>query len=418
MLYYLFTYLDELNVPGAGMFGYISFRSAMAIITSLIISLLIGKRIINYLQVKQVGEVVRNLGLEGQYQKKGTPSMGGIIILASIIIPTLLFAKLNNVYVLLMLLTTVWLGMIGFLDDYIKIFKKNKEGLAGRFKIAGQIILGLVVGITLFFSDDVIIMEKVPVADLSEREKIELLDPRTPFIEQGEINMERKSTKTTIPFVKNNEFNYSWLVAFVPKEHRQFWTWLVFVIVVIFIVTAVSNGANLTDGLDGLATGTSAIIGSALGILAYVSSNVIYAKYLSIMYIPQSEELVIFASAFIGATIGFLWYNSYPAQVFMGDTGSLALGGIIAVFAIIIRKELIIPILCGIFLVESLSVVLQVSWFKRTKRKYGAGQRLFLMAPLHHHYQKKGYTEPKIVTRFWIVAIILAVISIVTLKIR
>jgi len=418
MLYYLFTYLDELNVPGAGMFGYISFRSAMAIITSLIISLLIGKRIINYLQVKQVGEVVRNLGLEGQYQKKGTPSMGGIIILASIIIPTLLFAKLNNVYVLLMLLTTVWLGMIGFLDDYIKIFKKNKEGLAGRFKIAGQIILGLVVGITLFFSDDVIIMEKVPVADLSEREKIELLDPRTPFIEQGEINMERKSTKTTIPFVKNNEFNYSWLVAFVPKEHRQFWTWLVFVIVVIFIVTAVSNGANLTDGLDGLATGTSAIIGSALGILAYVSSNVIYAKYLSIMYIPQSEELVIFASAFIGATIGFLWYNSYPAQVFMGDTGSLALGGIIAVFAIIIRKELIIPILCGIFLVESLSVVLQVSWFKRTKRKYGAGRRLFLMAPLHHHYQKKGYTEPKIVTRFWIVAIILAVISIVTLKIR
>lgn len=400
------------------MFSYISFRSAMAIITSLIISLLIGKRIILYLQLKQAGEIIRNLGLEGQYQKKGTPSMGGIIILASIVIPTLLFARLDNVYVLLMLLTTIWLGLIGFLDDYIKVFKKNKEGLAGRFKIAGQIILGLIVGITLFFSDDVIIMEKVPISDLSARERIELLDPKAPFLEQGEIPMERKSTKTTIPFVKNNEFNYSWLVAFIPKENRQFWTWLVFVTVVIFIVTAVSNGANLTDGLDGLATGVSAIIGSALGILAYVSSNVIYANYLNIMYIPQSEELVIFASAFIGATIGFLWYNSFPAQVFMGDTGSLALGGIIAVFAIIIRKELLIPILCGIFLVENLSVVLQVSWFKRTKRKYGEGRRIFLMAPLHHHYQKKGYTEPKIVTRFWIVAIILAVISIVTLKIR
>lgn len=418
MLYYLFKYLNELNVPGAGMFSYISFRSAMAIITSLIISLLIGKRIIRYLQIKQVGENVRNLGLEGQYQKKGTPSMGGIIILASIIVPTLLFAKLHNIYVILMLLTTIWLGLIGFLDDYIKIFKKNKEGLAGRFKIAGQIILGLIVGVILFFSEDVIIFEKVSINDLTARERIELLDPAAPYYVGGEIGMERKSTKTTIPFVKNNEFNYSWLVAFIPEEHRQFWTWLVFVIIVIFIVTAVSNGANLTDGLDGLATGTSAIIGSALGILAYVSSNVIYANYLNIMYIPNSEELVIFASAFIGATIGFLWYNSYPAQVFMGDTGSLALGGIIAVFAIIIRKELLIPILCGIFLVENLSVVIQVAWFKRTKRKYGEGRRIFLMAPLHHHYQKKGFTEPKIVTRFWIVAIILAVISIVTLKIR
>ncbi len=418
MLYYLFKYLNELNVPGAGMFSYISFRSAMAIITSLIISLLIGKRIIRYLQIKQVGENVRNLGLEGQYQKKGTPSMGGIIILASIIVPTLLFTKLHNIYVILMLLTTIWLGLIGFLDDYIKIFKKNKEGLAGRFKIAGQIILGLIVGVILFFSEDVIIFEKVSINDLTARERIELLDPAAPYYVGGEIGMERKSTKTTIPFVKNNEFNYSWLVAFIPEEHRQFWTWLVFVIIVIFIVTAVSNGANLTDGLDGLATGTSAIIGSALGILAYVSSNVIYANYLNIMYIPNSEELVIFASAFIGATIGFLWYNSYPAQVFMGDTGSLALGGIIAVFAIIIRKELLIPILCGIFLVENLSVVIQVAWFKRTKRKYGEGRRIFLMAPLHHHYQKKGFTEPKIVTRFWIVAIILAVISIVTLKIR
>lgn len=418
MLYYLFKYLDELNVPGAGVFMYISFRSAIAVITSLIISLLIGKRIINYLQFRQVGEVIRNLGLEGQYQKKGTPSMGGIIILASIVIPTLLFAKLTNIYVILMLLTTFWLGLIGFLDDYIKIFRKNKEGLAARFKVAGQIILGLIVGITLFFSKDVIIFEKVPVSDLTERERIELLDPSKPFYPDGQVSMERKSTKTTIPFVKNNEFNYEWLVAFLPGKIKPVFTWIVFVTIVIFILTAVSNGANLTDGLDGLATGTSAIIGAALGILAYVSSNAIYANYLNIMYIPGSEELVIFASAFMGATIGFLWYNSYPAQVFMGDTGSLALGGIIAVFAIIIRKELLIPILCGIFLVENLSVVIQVSHFKRTKRKYGEGHRIFLMAPLHHHYQKKGYPEPKIVTRFWIVAIILAVISIVTLKIR
>jgi len=418
MLYYLFQWLDSLNVPGAGVFNYISFRSAAAIITSLIISLLIGKRIILFLQKKQVGEVVRDLGLEGQYQKKGTPSMGGIIILASIIIPTLLFARLNNVYVILMLLTTIWLGLIGFLDDYIKIFKKNKEGLAGKFKVIGQVGLGLIVGVTLFLSDDVIIMEKVKVSDLSSREKTELLDPGTSFTSQQEVSMERKSTKTTIPFIKNNEFDYSWIVGFIKEESRQPWTWLAFVIIVIFILTAVSNGANLTDGLDGLATGTSAIAGVALAILAYVSSNVIYASYLKIMYIPGSEELVIFAAAFIGATIGFLWYNSFPAQVFMGDTGSLALGGIIAVFAIIIRKELLIPILCGIFLVENLSVMMQVAWFKRTKRKYGVGRRIFLMAPLHHHYQKKGYPEPKIVTRFWIVAIILAVLSIVTLKIR
>jgi phospho-N-acetylmuramoyl-pentapeptide-transferase len=334
------------------------------------------------------------------------------------VVPVLLFAKLHNTYVILMLLTTIWLGFIGFLDDYIKVFKKNKEGLAARFKVTGQIILGLIVGLTLFFSKDVIIMEKVPISDLTERERIELLDPDQPYFADGQVSMEHKSTKTTIPFIKNNEFNYAWLVAFIPEQIRPVFTWLVFVIIVIFIVTAVSNGSNLTDGLDGLATGTSAIIGSALGILAYVSSNVIYANYLNIMYIPYCEELVIYASAFIGATIGFLWYNSYPAQVFMGDTGSLALGGIIAVFAIIIRKELLIPILCGIFLVENLSVVLQVSHFKRTRRKYGEGRRIFLMAPLHHHYQKKGFPEPKIVTRFWIVAIILAVISIVTLKIR
>ena len=381
MFYYLFEYLESLNVPGAGVFQYISFRSAMAIITSLVISLLFGKRIILYLQKKQISEVVRDLGLEGQDRKVGTPSMGGIIILASIIIPTLLFGDLGNVYVILMLITTIWLGFVGFIDDYIKIFRKSKEGLAGKFKILGQIILGLVVGITLYLNDDV------------------------------------KSTITTIPFIKNNEFDYSYLVSFLGENSTQ-WGWVIFIIVTIFIVTAVSNGANLTDGLDGLATGTSAIIGTTLGILAYLSGNVIYADYLNIMYIPNTGELVIFVSAFIGATIGFLWYNSYPAQVFMGDTGSLPLGGIIAVFAILIRKELLIPILCGIFLVESVSVLIQVSFFKRTKRKYGKGKRVFLMTPIHHHYQKKGYPEPKIVTRFWIIAILLAVITIVTLKIR
>jgi phospho-N-acetylmuramoyl-pentapeptide-transferase len=400
------------------MFTYISFRSAAAIITSLFISLMIGKRIILLLQKKQVGEMVRDLGLEEQYQKKGTPSMGGIIILASIVIPTLLFAKLDNVYVLLMLLTTVWLGLIGFIDDYIKIFKKNKEGLAGRFKIIGQVGLGIIVGLILFFSKDVVIAEKITNVDLTTRQRTELIDqPASDKVIAGST-METKSTKTTIPFIKNNEFDYKWLVSFVKGPLRQPLTWIVYVLIVIFILTAVSNGANLTDGLDGLATGTSAIIGVALAILAYVSSNFIYARYLNIMFIPNSAELVIFAAAFIGATIGFLWYNSYPAQVFMGDTGSLALGGIIAVFAIIIRKELLVPILCGIFLVENLSVVIQVAWFKRTKRKYGEGRRIFLMAPLHHHYQKKGFPEPKIVTRFWIVAILLAVISILTLKIR
>jgi len=418
MLYSLFKYLESLDFPGARLFTFISFRSAAAVITSLVISLLIGKRIILYLQRKQVGEVVRDLGLEGQYKKQGTPSMGGVIILASIIIPTLLFAKLGNVYIILMLMTTIWLGLIGFLDDYIKIFKKHKEGLAGKFKIAGQIVLGIIVGLTLFFSNEVRTAEKVNVANLTLNERKEFISPSLQIPDHGVITMERKSTKTTIPFIKNHEFDYAWLVSFISEENRRPFTWIVFVIIVIFIVTSVSNGANLTDGLDGLATGTSAIIGTALAILAYVSSNIIYANYLQIMYIPGSEELVVFASAFIGATIGFLWYNSFPAQVFMGDTGSLALGGVIAVFAIIIRKELLIPVLCGIFLVENLSVVLQVAWFKRTKRKFGAGKRIFLMAPLHHHYQKKGFPEPKIVIRFWIVAILLAVISIVTLKIR
>jgi phospho-N-acetylmuramoyl-pentapeptide-transferase len=419
MFYYLFKYLDSLGFPGARLFSdFITFRSAAAVITSLLISLLIGKKIIQYLQKKQVGEVVRDLGLEGQYRKQGTPSMGGIIILASIVIPTLLFAKLGNIYIILILITTVWLGLIGFLDDYIKIFRKNKAGLAGKFKIGGQVILGIIIGLTLFFSDEVKIAEKVNLANLSMRERTELLDPAIKYPAKGEITMERKSTKTTIPFVKNNEFDYTWLVSFFKGNARQIATWIVFVLIVIFIVTAVSNGANLTDGLDGLATGTTAIIGTAHAIFAYVSSNIIYARYLNIMYIPGTEELVIFAASLIGATIGFLWYNSFPAQVFMGDTGSLALGGIIAVFAIIIRKELLIPVLCGIFLMENLSVVIQVAWFKRTKRKYGEGRRIFLMSPLHHHYQKKGLPEPKIVTRFWIVGIILAVLSIVTLKMR
>jgi len=416
MFYYLFDFLDSLDVPGAGMFKYISFRSAMAIITSLIISLLFGKRFINYLRRKQVGEVVRDLGLEEIYRKKGTPSMGGIIILASIIIPTLLFGDLGNVYVILMLVTTIWLGFVGFLDDYIKIFKKNKEGLAGKFKIMGQVILGLVVSVTMYLSNDVFVRERIEIDETKEI---------VGYVEQGGkvqeipayVTRDVKSTKTTIPFVKNNEFDYAYLVAFLGEKSKQ-WAWLVFVIVTIFIVTAVSNGTNLTDGLDGLATGSTAIIGTTLGILAYLSGNMIYSDYLNIMYIPNTGELVIFASALIGATIGFLWYNSYPAQVFMGDTGSLSLGGIIAVFAIIIRKELLIPILCGIFLTESLSVLIQMSYFKRTRKKYGKGKRIFLMAPLHHHYQKKGYPEPKIVTRFWIVGILLAVITIVTLKIR
>jgi len=418
MLYYLFRYLDSLGVPGAGVFNYISSRAAAAVIASLIISMLIGKSIINYLQRRQIGETIRNLDLEGQYRKQGTPSMGGIIIIASIVIPVLLFAKLDNVYIILMLITTVWIGLIGFLDDYIKIFRKNKEGLAGRFKIIGQISLGIIVALTLLLSNDVVIRENVTAParatvasmDQSAAQPDDLLPQTTA------VNI--KSTKTTIPFIKDNEFDYSWLVPFAKGKTKQMLGWIVFIAVVIFIVVGVSNGVNLTDGLDGLATGTSAVAGVTLGILAYVSGNINFADYLNIMYIPATGELMIFAAAFAGATVGFLWYNSYPAQVFMGDTGSLTLGGIIAVFAIVIRKELLIPILCGIFLVESLSVMLQVGWFKRTKRKYGEGRRIFLMAPLHHHYQKKGYPEPKIVTRFWIIAIILAVISVVTLKIR
>ena len=426
MLYYLFRYLDSLGVPGAGVFNYLSFRSAAAVITSLLIAMLIGKKIIYFLQRKQIGETIRNLDLEGQYRKQGTPSMGGVIIITSILVPVLLFSRLENVYIILMVVTTIWVGLIGFADDYIKIFKKNKEGLAGRFKIIGQVGLGLIVALTLYISDDVVVRVNVTPpagvtvasADAAYEDSADTATRGTVALQQQSTAVNVKSTKTTIPFVKDNEFDYSWLVPFAKGETKQLLGWIVFMAMVIFVVVSVSNGVNLTDGLDGLATGTSAVAGVTLGILAYVSGNIIYANYLNIMYLPNIGELVIFAAAFAGATVGFLWYNSYPAQVFMGDTGSLTLGGIIAVFAIVIRKELLIPILCGIFFVESLSVMLQVSWFKRTKRKYGEGRRIFLMAPLHHHYQKKGYAEPKIVTRFWIVAIILAVISVVTLKTR
>jgi len=417
MLYYLFIWLhNAFNLPGAGVFQYISFRAAAALITSLFISMIIGKRLIGFLRKKQVGETVRDLGLEGQLSKQGTPTMGGLIILAAILAPTLLFAKLNNLYIVLVLIATVWLGFIGFLDDYIKVFRKDKKGLPGKVKILGQIGLGLIVGFTMYFSDNIVIRERirqtayVPASDVfameSSADKSRLF-AKTPV----------KSTKTTIPFVKNNEFDYSSLLTWMGEGAKK-WTWLVFIPIIIFIIIAVSNGANLTDGLDGLATGTSAIIGITLGVLAYVSGNIVIASYLNIMYIPNTGELAIYISAFVGACIGFLWYNSYPAQVFMGDTGSLALGGIIAVFAIMIRKEIMIPIFCGIFLAENLSVVMQVGWFKYTRRRYGEGRRIFRMSPLHHHFQKTGYHESKIVMRFLIVGIMLAVLTIVTLKLR
>jgi phospho-N-acetylmuramoyl-pentapeptide-transferase len=415
MIYYLAQLFSEYNIPGIRMFQYISFRSGLAIITSLAIALLIGKRIIIYLQKQQIGEEVRNLGLEGQMEKRGTPTMGGVIIILSILIPVLLFANLKNIYVIVMIVSTIWLGLVGFADDYIKVFKKDKKGLSGKLKILGQVSLGLFVGLTMYLSPDIVIREKVTRINTTQTEVVGVTENTGNQVKTQLLN--EKSTKTTIPFFKNNEFDYEFLIPFKGRYSQHF-AWVVFVIAVIFIVTAVSNGANLTDGLDGLATGVSAIIATTLGVFAYLSGNVIYAEYLNIMYIPATGELVVFMSAFIGAAIGFLWYNSYPAQVFMGDTGSLAIGGIIAVFAILIRKELLIPILCGIFFVETLSVMLQVSYFKRTKRKYGEGRRLFLMSPLHHHYQKKGYPEPKIVTRFWIVAIMLAVITVVTLKIR
>ena len=404
MLYYLFTYLQEaFNFPGAGVFQYISFRAAMAVIVSLLISLMFGKQIISFLAKKQVGESIRDLGLEGQVEKAGTPTMGGFIIISSILVPTILFAQLNNIYVILMIITTLWMGLIGFMDDYIKVFKNDKKGLAGKFKVLGQVSLGLLVGFILYFHPDVVMREQTSTIDTSAQVLV--------------VQKDLKSTMTTIPFMKNNEFDYSDLLSWLG-DTAQDWAWLIFIPMVIFIITAVSNGANLTDGIDGLATGTSAIIGLVLAIFAYVSGNIIFADYLNIMYIPNSGELVIFIAAFVGACVGFLWYNSYPAQVFMGDTGSLAIGGIIAVFAIAIRKELLIPIICGIFLIENLSVLIQVSYFKYTKKKFGEGKRIFLMSPLHHHYQKAGLHESKIVTRFWIVGIMLAILSFVTLKLR
>lgn len=413
MLYYLFQYLHGLGLPGAGVFEYITFRAVMALITSLIVGIFFGKSIIRLLQRKQVGEEIRDLDLEGQMQKRGTPTMGGLIIILAIVVPTLLFAKLSNIYVILMLITTVWLGFIGFTDDYIKVFKKNKEGLSGKFKILGQVILGIIIGGVLYMSNDVVIRTRT--VGHQNQEIVEVVDNEncSEFVEYIDI----KSTKTTIPFFKNNEFDYEYLVSFLG-EHSSKIAWLVFIIATIFIITAVSNGANLTDGLDGLATGTSAIIGIALGLLAYVSGNRIAAEYLHILYIPNTGELVIYMASFIGALIGFLWYNSFPAQIFMGDTGSLAIGGIIAVFSIIIKKELLLPILCGVFFVEALSVILQRYYFKYTKRRYGVGKRIFKMAPLHHHYQKKMYPEPKIVMRFWIISLLLAAISIITLKLR
>jgi len=405
MLYYLFQFLDEhYHLPGAGLFQYISFRAACSILLSLTISLIFGKRLIEILRRKQVGETIRDLGLEGQMEKKGTPTMGGLIILAAILIPTILFARLTNVYIITMLIATIWLGFVGFLDDYIKVFKKDKEGLAGKSKIIGQVGVGLILASILYYNPNVFIKT---VPDNIDRQEENI----NPSLWQSE-----KSLKTTIPFVKDNEFNYAWLVPDVIEN--TFTLFIIFAIIVVIIVTAVSNGANITDGIDGLAAGTSAIIGVTLALLAYLSGNYIFADYLNIMYIPHAGELVIFISAFVGACIGFLWYNTYPAQVFMGDTGSLALGGIIATFAIAIRKELLIPVLCGIFLIENLSVMIQVSYFKYTKKKFGEGRRIFLMSPLHHHYQKKGLHESKIVSRFWITGILLAVLTIITLKTR
>jgi phospho-N-acetylmuramoyl-pentapeptide-transferase len=410
MLYYLFEYLEkEFQFPGASLFGFITFRAAMAVILSLLISTIYGKRIINYLRRKQVGETIRELGLEGQQEKAGTPTMGGVIIILATLIPVVLFAKLDNIYIILLVVTTIWMGIIGFIDDYIKKFKKDKDGLKGRFKILGQVGLGLIVGTTLYFHQDVTIKEKIPV---SQQEIVVNQQSNLP-----QFLPETKSTKTTIPFVKQNEFDYADLITWISPSLEKY-AWVVFIIMVIFIITAVSNGANLTDGIDGLAAGTSAIIVLTLGIFAWVSGNIIFSDYLNIMYIPRVEEITIYIAAFVGALVGFLWYNTYPAQVFMGDTGSLTIGGIIAVIAIAVRKEWLIPVLCGIFLAENLSVVMQVGYFKYTRKKYGEGRRIFRMSPLHHHYQKGGYHESKIVTRFWIIGILLAIISIVTLKIR
>ncbi|MFA5619455.1 MAG: phospho-N-acetylmuramoyl-pentapeptide-transferase [Weeksellaceae bacterium] len=408
MLYYFFEYLNNhFDIPGTGMFRYTSFRAGMAVLTALLIGLVFGKKIINYIRREQMGEIVRDLGLEGQNEKSGTPTMGGIIIILATLVPVLLFAKLENIYIIILIVSTIWLGAIGFLDDYIKVFRKNKEGLAGKFKILGQIGLGLFVGAMIYFSPDVTIKHQVPV------EQAQTIGTHT--VKFGE---EEKSLDTTLPFFKNNEFNYGNLLFWMNKSNQLKYEWIVFLLAVIFIIAAVSNGANLTDGIDGLAAGSSVIIVAALGLFAFVSGNIIFADYLNIVFVPRTEEVVIFCSAFIGALIGFLWYNTYPAQVFMGDTGSLTIGGLIAVIAIIVRKELLLPLLCGIFLAESLSVILQVGYFKFTKRKYGEGRRIFLMSPLHHHFQKQGYHESKIVNRMLIIGFMLAVVTIITLKIR
>ncbi len=423
MLYYLFTYLREhFGLFGAGIFYYITFRAAMAIILSLVITMVMGKRLIRFLQRKQIGETVRELGLAGENQKKGTPTMGGLIIIAAIVIPTLIFARVENVYIILMIVSTIWLGIVGFIDDYIKVFKKNKEGLAGRFKIMGQIGLGIIVGLTMYYNQHVVTSREITPGQptvYNTTEKV-VSEPVTRKDENGKTRkyVRVRTATTTIPFLKSHELSYAGVAGLISEKAVNVLSPLIYVLFVIFIITAVSNGANITDGIDGLATGVSAIIGVCLGVFAYVSGNYIFADYLDIMHIPNLGELSIFIGAFVGACVGFLWYNAYPAQVFMGDTGSLALGGIIASLAIIVRKELLIPIICGIFLVELLSVMIQVAYFKRTKKKYGEGRRIFLMSPLHHHYQKKGYHEAKIVTRFWIVGIILAILSIVTLKMR
>ena len=410
MLYYLFEYLEsEFQLTGASVFGFISFRAAMAILMSLAISTIYGKRIINYLLAKQVGESVRDLGLQGQSEKAGTPTMGGFIIILATLIPVVLLARLDNIYVILLIVTTLWMGTIGFIDDYIKTFKKNKEGLKGKFKVIGQVGLGIIVGATMFFHPDITIKQEV----VNPKNSQELLTQNLP----QEFREEEKSQKTTIPFFKDNEFDYADLITWIDPGYAKY-AWLIFIPIVIFIVTAVSNGANLTDGIDGLAAGSSAIIVLTLGLFAWVSGNIIFSDYLNVMNIPRTGEMTVFITAFAGALVGFLWYNTFPAQVFMGDTGSLTIGGIIAVLAIATRKELLIPVLCGVFLIENLSVVMQVGWFKYTRKKYGEGRRIFLMSPLHHHYQKKLYHESKIVTRFWIIGIMLAIISIVTLKIR
>ena len=414
MLYHLFRYLDEAyDLPGSGMFQYISFRAAAAIILSLLIVIIFGRSIIDFLRRKQIGEEIRDLGLQGQLQKKGTPTMGGVIILVAILVPMLLFGKLDNVYIQLLLVSTVWLGLIGGLDDYIKVFRHRKEGLKGRFKIVWQVGLGVIVGTTMWLSPDIVVREKVtqPVQTVYLNEDGTVLETVQRHVVVSSESL--KTTQTTIPFVKNNEFDYGWLTG-----GNSVATWILYVLVAIFVVTAVSNGANLTDGLDGLATGVSVPIVAVLGVLAYLSGHIVYADYLNIMYIPGSGEMVVFAAALVGALVGFLWYNSFPAQIFMGDTGSLAIGGVIAVFALCIRKELLLPLLCGVFLVESFSVMMQVGWFKYTKRRYGEGRRILLMSPVHHHYQKKGIFETKIVLRFWIISLLLAAITLVTLKIR